>query len=183
MTYEAENYKPIGKILDAHGLKGELKVILFSKTLDWPSSLTEVCINDEVYQVEDLKPNKELWILKLENMNSRTEAETLKGYELLGLKSLFVTHEGEEPFLSELMGFKVLNSLMDPLNPVGEIVDLSETPAHYNLILQTSKGYFEIPYVDDFIESIDRKSRLIKMNFPTDLISDEYKILEYKKTI
>ena len=81
-----------------------------------------------------------------------------------------MTTEGEEPYLSELFGWKLL------LNnkPIGVIESVMETPAHFLLVINTDRGKFEIPYVDDYILNLDRKNCCLDMDFPEDLLSDEF---------
>ncbi len=164
--------KSVGQILDAHGIKGELKVKLFSQETDWHQDFLKAYIEDQEYIIEHLKPNKTFWILKLKGVVDRNHAETFKGKPLQALSELFTTSEDEEPYLSELLHFSVM------LNgqKVGEITSFQETQAHYLLVIKNQNGFFEIPYVDAFIENIDRPRRLIHMCFPEDLLAPEFKI-------
>lgn len=164
--------KQIGKVLDAHGIKGELKIILFSRETKWHDQLLKVYIKDVEYKVNALRPNKSFWILKLESLLDRTQAELLKGYELLAEERLFKTTGDEDPFLSELVGFEVHLSG----SKVAVVHSFAETMAHFSLIIKNAGGFFEVPYVDSFIKEIDREHRILYMSFPEDLLSEEFKI-------
>ncbi len=164
--------KSIGKIIDAHGIKGEFKIKFSSSETDWIESLNDLYINQTQYEILSLRPNKTFWILKLKDINDRNESEKFKGEDLLADQSLFQTADDEDPYLSELMGFDVeLENIVK-----GQIVGFKETSAHFLLVLRTSEGCFEIPYVDDFIVEILRPERKIKMSFPEDLLSHDYKV-------
>ena len=74
----------VGKIKDAHGLKGELYVLLFAKTADWLEDFAEAHLGEDghedgttltTFTVLDAKPHKKGLRLKLENFKDRTEAE------------------------------------------------------------------------------------------------------------
>lgn len=166
--------KKIAKIIDGHGLKGELKVKFLSSEIEWLDSLEFVVINEVQYDVISLRQNKTFWILKLKNLDDRNESEKLKGQDVLADESLFLTQDGEDPYLSELMGFSVE---VDG-RTAGDVVGFKETSAHFLLVLKTYKGYFEIPYVDDFIVEVLRSEKKIVMKFPEDLLSDEFKLKE-----
>jgi 16S rRNA processing protein RimM len=164
--------KVIGTVVDAHGIKGELKVKLFSSETEWHSEFKEVCILNKEYVVEKLRLNKTFWILKLDNLDDRNQAELLKGQDLLADKSLFITEDHEDPYLSELLGYGVY---LDNKN-VGSVFSFQETSAHFLLVIKTEDGLYEIPYVDAFIDKIERKSHKIHMCFPEDLLSSDYKL-------
>lgn len=166
--------KVIGKVIDAHGIKGELKIKLLSSETDWHAQFKEVSLEGEIYEVVNLKPNKLFWILKLKGVEDRNKAETLKGKTLEANKMLFTTEEGEEPYLSELQGFSVdLEG-----KTVGQVESFKETMAHFLIVIKNENGFFEIPYVDAFIKRIDRSSKILFMSFPEDLLSDEFKLSE-----
>ncbi len=166
--------KLVGKIIDAHGIKGEFKIKFLSSEVEWLDSLDFVNIIETNYELVSLRQNKTFWILKLAEFNDRNSAETLKGKDVFADEALFITSDGEEPFLSELAGFDVeVDGRVR-----GQIVAFKETPAHFLLVLKTYQGYFEIPYVDHFIEEILRPEKKIKMKFPEDLLSEEYKLKE-----
>lgn len=164
--------KTVGQIVDAHGIKGELKIRLFSQELDWHDDFVNAYVDDHEYFIEHLKPNKTFWILKLEGLSDRNQAELLKGKELQALETLFMTADGEEPYLSELLNYSV--DLEGKI--VGQVVSFQETQAHHLLVIQNETGAFEIPYVDAFIKSIDREKQILSMNFPEDLLSEDFKI-------
>ncbi len=168
--------KSIGKVLDAHGIKGELKVKLFSHETEWHSSFLEAHIDTFQYQVLALRANKSVWILKLKGLADRSSAELLKGKELMACQTLFQTSDSEEPFMSELLGFKIdLNG-----EKVGVVFSFKETLAHFSLVIKNESGFFEVPYVDEFLKSTDRKAKVLFMSFPTDLLSDDFKLKDSK---
>lgn len=164
--------KIVGKISGAHGLTGELKVVIFSSATAWHDAFTTAFIDDQEYHVEKLRSNKTFWILKLSELNDRTASEALKGKDLWAFKSLFETEEDDDPYLSELVGFQIiLNN-----KSVGTIHSFKETQAHFLLVIETINGFYEIPYVDSFIDEIQRKEHQILMSFPEDLMSEDYKL-------
>lgn len=164
--------KSVGQILDAHGIKGELKIKLFSHETLWHSDFKTAYIGGTAFDVEKLKPNKTFWILKLKGLSDRTMAESFKGKSIEALAELFVTGDDEDPYLSELLDFQIH---LDG-KAVGQVVSFQETQAHFLLVIKNKNGFFEIPYVDAFIESIERESQVLNMSFPEDLLADEFKL-------
>lgn len=172
-------YKVIGKVLNAHGIKGELKVQFFSHDSDWHQKMESLKINDCTYPIELIRKNKTFWILKLEGITDRNVSESMRGMDIKVSKAIFTTESDEEPYLSELHGFKViLKSDEGAERLVGLISSFQETQAHFSIVIDTLEGHFEVPYVDAFIVKVDKENEKVVMNFPEDLLSADYKIKE-----
>lgn len=99
--------KIVGKVIDAHGIKGELKIKFLSSDLEWLEDFMTVYIDGDEYDIEKLRLNKSFWILKLMNLDDRNQSEALKGKNLMADETLFMTEGDEEPYLSELQDFTV----------------------------------------------------------------------------
>lgn len=163
--------KKIGKILDAHGIKGELKLKIFSVEIGWHKELKEISFGSQkFFEVEKLRPNKAIWILKLKNFDNRNLAEEVKGSDVYVAENPFVSVDSEEPYLSELEGFGIFLKA----DLVGKITGFNETLAHTLFVVKTSEGLFEIPYVDAFVLEINREEKKIIMDFPVSLLSEEF---------
>ncbi len=170
----------IGKIVDAHGLKGEVKVRFISEDPEWIEDLFRLYIHPEesqaheaslpVYDVEEVRYTNQLWILKLSDVHDRTQAESFKNHFIFVTKDFFKTSAQDAPYLLELKGYQVeVESQV-----CGEVIGFLETPAHSLILLKTPGGEYEIPWVSDFIEEIDREQKMIKMTFPLDLLSEDF---------
>ena len=86
----------IGKITSAVGLKGEVKVYNYSDSADIYMSTKAIYVDDELLQVQGVRQQKSMVILKLEGIDDRTASEKARGSEL------FVT-EADLPELPEGM--------------------------------------------------------------------------------
>lgn len=167
--------KNVGKIVDAHGIKGELKIKFFSSDLEWLDDLMTVVIDGQEYDIENLRLNKTFWILKLHDLDDRNQSELLKGKDLLADESLFITDDDDDnPYLSELQDFTI--DLQG--KNVGQVHSFKETHAHFLIVIENDSGFYEIPYVDAFIEKIDRDLKTVFMSFPEDLLSEDFKLKE-----
>lgn len=169
----------IGKVMDAHGLKGEIKVRFISEEPEWIEDLFRIQLGagEEFkgqaltsFEVIAIRSTNQLWILQLEDLTDRTQAEALKGQFVYVDQSFFQTDSDDEPYLLELKGYQVqVGGAMQ-----GVVIGFLETAAHNLILLKSDKGEFEIPWVPAFIKNIDRDQKIIDMDFPLDLLSDEY---------
>jgi 16S rRNA processing protein RimM len=169
--FDMSKWKKVGKIKDAHGLRGDLHVLVFSKDASWAEDLKIAALGvteDEkalkTYSIEKWKPFKEGLLLKFENVPDRTAAEKLKGQLFFIPEELLTSEEGETIYLSEIEGFEVIDHQGVKL---GKIVGFSNNQAQDLLVVEkVSGGQAEIPFVEDFIVDINFENRQVQMDLP-----------------
>ncbi len=168
--------KLVGKVKEAHGLKGELYVFVFSGDVSWLKKLNEFelrpkgAAQGKTYPVEKMKPFKKGFILKTPSISDRTLAEQIEGQDFYIPADLLVSQPGETIFLKEILGFVVKDSLQ---NTIGPINGFSSNGAQDLLVVETEKGSVEIPFVEAFIKKIDFKHRTVVMDLPEGLLDLE----------
>ncbi len=168
--------KLVGKVKDAHGLRGELYIFVFSGEVSWFKKLKDFELRSpktgEVtsYTVEKMKPFKQGLIVKIPMMTDRSAAEAVKGFEFLIPADIFVSKPGETIFLSEIMGFMVKNLAQSNIGP---IKGFSSNGAQDLLVVETAKGSVEIPFVEAFIKKIDFRHNTVVMDLPDGLLDLE----------
>jgi 16S rRNA processing protein RimM len=165
--------KKVGKIKAYHGLKGDLAVHIFSKDVSWLEKLTSFALGQEnpdfKFEVERAKPFKEGLMLKPVGILDRTAAEKLKlkGMMFFIPEELLVADEGEDIFLSQVEGFEVFEKELS----LGEIVGFQSTD--YQDLMQVKRpngAISEVPFVDQFIKSIDFEKRQVLVELPDGLL-------------
>lgn len=164
--------KQVGKVKEAHGLKGELYVLLFTPERDWLEEVERFFLgaNGTEYLCERVKPHKQGLILKLEGVADRTAAEALKGASVSVEDDLFVSEPGEQIYLSEILHFE----LCDPEGKNrGRICGFSSNGVQDLLKVETEKGVFEVPFVDAFLQEIDFEAKKVLMDLPVGLLGED----------
>ncbi|MBK9322572.1 MAG: 16S rRNA processing protein RimM [Bdellovibrionaceae bacterium] len=168
--------KLVGKVKEAHGLKGELYIFVFSGDISWLKKMNEFelrpkgAAQGKVYPVEKVKPFKKGFILKTPGIGDRTLAEEIEGQDFYISADLLVSQPGETIFLKEILEFIVKDSQQ---NTIGPIKDFSSNGAQDLLVVATAKGSVEIPFVEAFIKKIDFKHRTVVMDLPEGLLDLE----------
>lgn len=167
----------VGKIKDAHGLRGDLYVLLFAKSADWLDDFTEAYIGYEghedgetlsTFKVLEAHPHKQGLRLKLEHFKDRTEAEKwINQYLYISSEYLISDEDDERPFLKELLNFEVVDQT---LGSIGKVTDFSSNGVQDLLIVQGPEKIYEIPLVTEFWLGWDRDSKTITMNLPAGLL-------------
>lgn len=147
-------YIRIGKIVNTHGIKGELRIIsdfrqkeaVFKKDMKF-----YVGENKDEYIVNSYRHHKIFDMVIFKGITNINEVEFLKG------RSVFVNIDDiklKNEFLSyKLIGFDVI---IDG-KIIGKVTEIMNTPA--NEVLRVGKVL--IPYVESFVENIDEENKQI----------------------
>lgn len=163
-------FKEVGKVKDAHALKGELYILIFSGETSWFKKLKKFSLKtatgQRIYEVERVKPHKEGLILKPKGVEDRNQSEALKGLMFSIPEELLVSKKGETIFLNEILNFAV----HDKEQKIGVIKGFSTNTAQDLLLVEGSSQY-EIPFVEAFIEEIDFEMQIVYMDLPEGLLT------------
>lgn len=168
--------KLVGKVREAHGLKGDLYVLIFSGDISWAKRMKSFALKNkdseemETFTVERTKPFKKGIIVKAAEIADRTAAEGVEHLEFFIDDELLVSKPGETIFLSEIKNFKLKNSEQTVL---GEIVGFSSNGAQDLLVVEAGGKKVEVPFVDAFIKKIDFKHQAVVMDLPEGLFDIE----------
>lgn len=177
------DFRSVGKIRRAHGIRGELFLISFSKSFDWMEDIKEANLlrreanaEGEVsevlhkFKIKKAKDHKVGRILKLEGMNDRNLAESFEGSLFQVPNTIFDNAENEDFYLLELEGFQ----LVDPAgNELAKITGFSTNNAQDLLLVTNDDGEFQVPYVKEWIEQLDFANQKVVINLPEGLLSND----------
>jgi 16S rRNA processing protein RimM len=117
--------------------------------------------------VKALRPVKDGWLITLDAVADRTEAEKWNGRHLMvPVEELSVPDDGEV-FAHELVGMQLVDA--DSGAPIGEVVEFYELPQGLLLEFRAGVALASLPFVDEFVEQVDRESRVIRVRLPDGL--------------
>ena len=168
------NLRLIGKIKDAHSLRGEVFIIFFSKDYSWVGEITQFFLSDsKTLDVIRAAPHKDGLKVQLKDVTNRNQSEALIGTELYLPEAFFSSGDGESLYLTEIENYKVID---ETLGELGQIIGFSSNTAQDLLIVKSVDGKkeFEIPFVDDFVIEIDDEKETIVMDLPEGLLEINY---------
>ncbi|MBI4082984.1 MAG: 16S rRNA processing protein RimM [Candidatus Lambdaproteobacteria bacterium] len=161
----------VGKVVRAHGLKGELRVASLSDAPGFLASLTELYVDSrhglEAHQVSRIRDGNGLWIVALEGVPDRDAAERLVGAELLVERDRLAPLEADQYFVDELIGCAV-ETLAGV--PVGEVAEVVETGAYDMLRIVSQDGAVLVPMVGEVIREVDQARKRIVIDPPPGLL-------------
>ena len=153
----------IGKIVNAVGLKGEVKVYNYSDRRERYEELDRVIVNNKEYEIEKVRYQQEMVILKLKGVDDRDSSEALK------TKDVFITEADlrelpEDTFyIRDLIGMEVEN--IETGEKIGIMKDVLQNTAQDIYVVNTAGGReVLIPAVSEFIKEINPDERKIRVH-------------------
>lgn len=224
-----ENLRKVGKFLHAHGLRGELYLMIFSGDYGWFEDVTELYLesklkdkkakdNFQKYEIKSFRPHKEGILVTLVGVDNRNISDSLSGSEVWVSSDIFISDkDDDEIFLVEIENFDVYdreikigtivgfsyNGAQDlltvkpskaELSSVADqaiqaevhsvpVIDVVHTEAHSAPVIDavqteaySAPPFYEIPFVEDFIEEIDYEKKKIIMHLPEGLIESQMQV-------
>jgi 16S rRNA processing protein RimM len=118
--------------------------------------------------VKALRPVKDGYLLTLVEIADRTEAEKWNGRTLVVPVEELSEPEDGEVFAHELVGMQLVDVESDA--PIGEVVEFYELPQGLLLEFRTARGIASLPFVDEFVDEVDREARIIRVRLPDGLL-------------
>jgi len=168
-------YARLGRIVRVHGTQGEVTVALRDGSLSL-SSLEDADVwivpppesGAVAHRLSDLRPTPKGVIARVSSVETAAEAHELTGRWLLidgeGLPS---ADEAED----DVVGFEVLDALRGSIGSVTEII---VTGANDVLVVEGGPyGQVLVPVIDDVIQGVDDKRRVIEVDLLEGLIDED----------
>jgi len=147
----------VGKIVNTHGLKGEMKVMPLTDDMKRYDDLEFVLLDGKEVKIENVKYQKDRVILKLENINTIEEAERLKNKYLEIPREFAIELEEDTYFIADLIGCSVFDTEGKDL---GQIYDVLQTKNNDVYWIRKPKELL-IPVLLDIVLDIDIEARKI----------------------
>lgn len=157
------DYLEVGKIVNTHGLRGEVKVVPWT---DYPDDFEDI---EYVYaekrgarerlDIKNIKYQKNNLIVKFAQINDINEAETYKNLVLTADRDVL----GELPegvyYIADLIGLEVVKETGEK---IGEISDVINTGANdIYVVKREGKRDMLIPVIDDVVKNVDLENRKV----------------------
>lgn len=158
----------IGKIVNAVGLKGEVKVYNYSDSSEIYEITPEIYVENELMEIENVRLQKNMVILKLKGVNDRNAAEAAKGRELFITEEDLPQLEDGEYYIRDIIGMTIRE---EDGNILGKVKDVLQNTAQDVLEVERENGkQLLIPWVDEFVFDIDMSSGEMTVRLPDGLL-------------
>jgi 16S rRNA processing protein RimM len=171
----SEKLFTVGKVVNTHGIKGELKVI--SQT-DFPEIRFKqgsvLLLSHPDHQelirltVQSARLHKNAYIVKFSDMDHINQVEEFKGGELKVPSEQLIDLPEDEYYFHEIVGCKVVTEEGEELGTISEIL----TPGANDVwVVERPKGKpLLIPVIDDVLINVEVDKKLVTIHLMEGLI-------------
>ncbi len=160
----------VGRVLDAWGLQGGLKVARFSPDAEALHATSHWWLTKagqtQRYKVLSAEDHGQVLRVALEGIGERDGALTLKGAQIAVARSEFPALLAGEYYWVDLVGLAVTNLAGERL---GEVSEVTEAGAHPILVVDAGQQVqLLIPFVGAVVSSVDLVERRIEVDWQKD---------------
>jgi 16S rRNA processing protein RimM len=165
----------VGRLVKAHGLKGAIKLELYTDSPDQrfkPGQVLELQVPEtsewfgKTVTVSELRFYNQSPVLFLEGIENRSQAETLiKAILLIEIELDKLPEEPEAWYDHQLLGLEALveNTV------VGKVIRVDHLPAQDLLAIETTTGEVLVPFVKQIVPTVDISKGQIILDPPAGL--------------
>lgn len=162
----------IGRIVNAVALRGEVKVYNYSGYRERYEELKQIFVEDKEYEIEKVRYQQHMVILKLTGIDDRNAAEAMKN------KDIFITEDDllelpEDTFyIRDLIGLSVIDIEED--KTIGKIKDVLQPSSQDIYVVKLANGRDAmIPVVSEFVKEVSLEEGYVKVRLIEGMIDDE----------
>ncbi len=165
-----EAYLPLGEIVAAHGIRGEVRV---NPNTDEPELLCRKGTlyfdkaGKEPFTVLRGAPHKNIILMQIQGITTPEEAYALRGKTVYAPREDFTLEEGEY-FIADIIGLRVLDA--NTQKEYGVLKDVQDLGAQLLYVIKDSEGKFSyLPGVKAFVKEINETDGVILVTPPEGL--------------
>ncbi len=152
----------LGKITAPQGIKGEVRVYPYTDELTRFSEIEAVLLDGQKRKIQNARYMKNMAVLKLEGVDDRNMAESLRNKELLLAKEDLWEQPEDTYFIDDLVGCTVVSEDGDS---VGTLRSIISRPAQDLYEIERADGStFLLPAVKEFIKNVDLDNKTITIH-------------------
>jgi 16S rRNA processing protein RimM len=147
----------LGVISRPHGVTGELRVHVFNPDSTLLQELEQVFLvrtegeEPELVKVVSSRQGPKVLLMRLAGIDTRDEAEALRGSLLCVPRSALPEIEEGEYYYADLIG---LEAFEGP-ERIGEVVEVIDYPSVECLKIECPDGHLEVPMLPQWLDRID----------------------------
>lgn len=150
----------IGTVLKPQGIRGEIKIKVFTDTPSDVKKFGKITIDKKEYKILSFRTDGEAAYLGLSGIFDRNDAEFLRGKNIYGNRDDAPMPENGTFYIVDLMGCKVVT---DTGKEIGELVNITPAATDVYTVKQGEKNIL-FPAVGDVFVKISPEEGVIVVN-------------------
>jgi len=162
----------LGKLVATHGIKGQLRVAVYSGEFETFLSLASLMLKApdgrmETFQVAAVAVHGKKLILSLEEYDNINQSLQLVGHEVYVARDQLPALSEGEFYWSDLLGLRVET---DHGEVLGELVDIIATGSNDVYVVKDGKREYLIPDLADIVLDVNLDDGIMKVSPPEGLL-------------
>lgn len=158
-----KQFLEVGMVNNTHGIRGELKFTLWCDDINYLKQLNVLYLDDKgekPVKIISVRPQKNIAILKLENVNTIEQAEELKGRVLYCNRDDAVIDE-DANYIADLIGCYVVD--VDTEEEYGQVKDVLNYGSCDIYDIESWGRHTLIPATPDIVKEINTEYQVIRI--------------------
>lgn len=151
-----ESFVVIGQALKPFGIKGEIKIKVFTESLEPFENSSVLTFGETPLRVVSVRAHKGCALVALEGVDTPEKAHGLSGSLVKTEYSNLPGKEEDEYFWFELIGMKV--STVDGRD-LGEVTHITATGANDVIHVEGTYGEVLLPMIEDVVLEVDTENK------------------------
>ena len=166
-----KNLIEIGSFVGVHGIKGEVKLKSYTEIPENIFSFKEIFIEsfENPIKLKFIRKFKQIFVCKIENVETRSDAENFKGLKLFISRESLPKLTDEEFYHSDLLNFEIYNLNKESF---GKVISLEDFGAGLLAEVKKKNKTFYLPMGKAFLKKIDYKDKRIILDLEIDFIEN-----------
>jgi len=158
----------VGKIINVHGLKGDLKVYPTTEDINRFELLDKVYIDEIEYEVENVRYHKGNVLLKVSGIDDINEAEKLKNKSVMIPEDMALELDENEYYIRDLYDMEVYDEDGEKIGILTEIY-FTKSNDVYEVTMKDGKKIL-LPNIDECIKEVDVEAKKMTVKIMEGLI-------------
>jgi 16S rRNA processing protein RimM len=157
-----------------HGIRGEITARLRGVTVDELAAISSLRVrgaddSEAPVRVSGGRPRSAGWILRIDGVNDRDEAEAFRGAVILAPRQELPAPEPGEWWVDDLIGLEVVS---DDGEPLGRLTEVLKLPANDVFVVRSDVREVLLPAIDDVILAVDLEEKKMTVHLLPGLIEE-----------
>lgn len=151
------NVLEIGKIVNTHGLRGEVKIVAWTNTPDVFEDIEYVYVKNQNEEkklhIKNVKYQKNNIIVKFLELNDISEAELLKNSVVMTDREQLGELDDGEYYIADLIGCEVVSEAGEVYGKLSDVLPTGSNDVY--VVKREAKRDLLIPVIDDVVIDVD----------------------------
>lgn len=158
-----KQYLEVGKLNNTHGVKGELKMLLWCDGIDYIKQFKTLFLDskgEKPLEILSVRPQKDMAIIKFKGIDTIEDAEKIKGRVLYGNRDDAEIEDGAN-YIADLIGCYVVDA--DTEEEYGKVVDVLNYGSCDIYDTESWGKHTLIPAIPDVVKEINIEYKVIRI--------------------